>query len=152
MRHRKLRTKLNRTSEHHLALMRSLSKALITHDRIQTTETKAKQLRRFVEPLVTLARRGDLHSRRMAFARLGGNDKHSVHRLFEEIGPRVGDRPGGYTRVIKDGPRAGDGAMMAYIEFVDRPEVSSGDQPADLESRLKKRAHERRKEMKKARR
>ena len=152
MRHRKLKSKLNRTSEHHRAMMRNLCVALINNDRIHTTETKAKQLRRFIEPLVTLARRGDLHSRRLAFARLGGHQKEATHKLFEEIGPRVGDRPGGYTRVIKDGPRQGDGALMAYIEFVDRPTTSGDDKPMDLESRMKKKAHERRKEMKKARR
>lgn len=147
MRHRKIRSKLNRTSEHRLALMRSLASALIREERIRTTHPKAMQLRRFVEPLVTLAKDGSLHARRSAFSKVG--KKEIVHKLFEEIGPRVGDRQGGYLRVIKDGPRAGDGAMMAYIEFVD--EAPAQDAPRlTLEEQVKKKRHERRKQRKSA--
>ena len=149
MRHRKIRSKLNRTSEHRLALMRNLTSALVQQEKIRTTEVKAKQLRAFAEPLVTLAKAGDLHSRRRAFSRLGR--KEIVHKLFEEIGPRVGDRPGGYLRVVKDGPRHGDGAMMAYVEFVDQV-----DQPPDDKAKtpktMKQRIHERRKELARRRR
>ena len=150
MRHRKIRSKLNRTSEHRLAMMRNLTVALVSNERIRTTQVKAMQLRAFVEPLVTKARVGDLHSRRQVFRRLG--KKGTVHKLFEEIAPRVGDRPGGYLRVIKDGPRQGDGALMAYIEFVDAAAVQSDSAPTSLEDKMKKRVHERRKEMRKARR
>jgi len=142
MRHRKIRGKLNRTSEHRLALMRSLASALIREERIRTTHPKAMYLRRFVEPLVTLAKDGSLHARRLAFAKIGKKD--IVHKLFEEIGPRVGDRPGGYVRVTKDGPRAGDGALMAYIEFVDEAPAQDGPR-LTLEQQVKKRRHERRK-------
>ena len=117
MRHRKHRSKLNRTTEHRKALMRNLAIALIEHERIQTTEVKAKQLRGVIEPLVTLARGGTVHQRRQAFAVL--QHKQAVHKLFENIGPRFDERPGGYTRVVKSDFRAGDNASMAFIEFVD---------------------------------
>ena len=149
MRHRKIRSKLNRTTEHRLAMMRNLTVALVSQERIRTTQQKAKQLRSFVEPLITLAKAGDLHSRRLAFSRIGKKD--TVHKLFQEIAPRVAERPGGYLRVIKDGPRAGDGAMMAYIEFVDARPESDEAAPAPSKT-LKQRLHERRKEMKKQRR
>ena len=149
MRHRKIRSKLNRTTEHRLALMRNLTVALIEHDRIRTTHPKAMQLRRFVEPLVTLAKAGDLHSRRQAFSRLG--KKHAVHKLFEEIAERCAGRAGGYLRVTKDGPRAGDGALMAYVEFVDAASVDERESLPAKKS-LKRRLHERRKEMAKMRR
>lgn len=149
MRHRKIRSKLNRTSEHRLALMRSLCMALVLNERIRTTQVKAMQLRSFVEPLVTLARRGTLHARRLAASRLG--DKATVKKLFDEIAPRVGDRPGGYLRVVRDGPRAGDGALMAYVEFVDAA-VKETDQPVSLEKQIKRKRHLKRKEMAKARR
>ena len=150
MRHRKIRSKLNRTSEHRLALMRSLAAALVRNERIRTTKVKAMQLRSFVEPLVTLAKTGDLHSRRRAFSKLGKKDV--VHKLFEEIGPRVGDRPGGYLRVTKDGPRHGDGALMAYIEFVDTAPTAGEQDKPDMRQNLKQKMHQRRKEMRKARR
>lgn len=153
MRHRNTRSRLGRTTEHRLALMKALANALVREERIRTTKAKAMQLRGYVEPLVTLARRGDLAARRLVFSRLG--QKETTHKLFEEIGPRVGQRPGGYLRVVKDGPRMGDGADMAYIEFVDRAsEVAGGDAAGATSSArtLKQRLHERRKEMARARR
>jgi large subunit ribosomal protein L17 len=105
------------------------------------------QLRGFVEPLVTLARAERLHDRRSAFARLG--KKEAVHKLFEEIGPRVGERPGGYLRVVKDGPRAGDGALMAYVEFVDAAPAKAL-RELTLGTTIKKKRHEQRKARRKA--
>jgi len=149
MRHRKARTRLGRTSEHRAALMKNLAGAIIEHGRIHTTQIKAEQLRPYVEKLVTLAKTGDTHSRRLAFSRLG--NKEAVTKLFEEIGPRAATRNGGFLRIIKDGPRHGDGALTAYIEFVDSPEKPEGDDENKAKS-LKQRMHERRKEMAKARR
>ncbi len=120
MRHRKIRSKLNRTTGHRKALMRNLATALIKEERIHTTEAKARNLRPFVEKLITLGKRGDLAARRLAFSRLG--KKEAVHKLFEEIAPRFSERPGGYTRIIKDNFRAGDSAPMAYIELVEHVE------------------------------
>jgi large subunit ribosomal protein L17 len=99
--------------------MRGLSRSLITHGRVVTTEAKAKRLRPYVEKLITTARKGGLHRRRKAQGELG--DKRTVHRLFVEVAPRTGDRPGGYTRILKLGPRRGDAAPMAIIELVDAP-------------------------------
>lgn len=147
MRHRSYRSKLNRTSEHRLALMKNLASALIEKERIRTTHVKAMQLRSYVEPLVLLAKTGDIHSRRLAYSRLGSREL--VAKLFNEIGPRSSERNGGYTRVVKDAPRQGDGALMAYIEFVDRKPVES--KPEEPKT-LQKRIHERRKEMAKRRR
>jgi large subunit ribosomal protein L17 len=147
MRHRKHKSKLNRTSEHRLAMMRNLAVSLVREERIRTTQVKAMQLRGFVEPLVTLARSGTLHDRRSAFARLG--KKEAVHKLFEEIGPRVGERPGGYLRIVKDGPRAGDGALMAYVEFVDAAPAAAPE-TLTLEKTIKKKRHEQRKARRKA--
>ena len=122
MRHRKLRGKLGRPTGHRKALFRNLTAALIEHERIRTTEAKAKYLRPHVEKLVTLARKGEQHHQRQAFATIGKNAP--VKKLFTEIGPRMKDRPGGYTRIIRDNQRAGDGSWMAYIEFVDyQPEA-----------------------------
>jgi large subunit ribosomal protein L17 len=116
MRHRKLRGKLSRKTGPRKALLRNLMIALIEHEKIQTTEAKAKVLRPEIERLITYAVQGTLHHRRMAFAVL--QKKHTVHKLFEEIAPLFKDRPGGYTRIIKDGQREGDGAWLAYIELV----------------------------------
>ncbi len=118
MRHLHHRGKLSRPEGHRKALLRNLGAALIEHERIRTTEAKAKVLRSYIEKLVTLGRKGTQHHRRQAFATLG--KKGAVHKLFEEIGPRFTERPGGYTRIIRDGQRAGDGAWMAYIEFVEK--------------------------------
>ncbi|MFI3272580.1 MAG: 50S ribosomal protein L17 [Pseudomonadota bacterium] len=128
MRHSNSGKKLGRTPSHRKALFRNLSKALLTHGKIRTTETKAKELRRTVEPLITLALRNDLHSRRQAFAILG--DHQLVKRLFDEIAPAFAGVPGGYTRVIKLGlPRTGDCAPMAIIEFTREP--LSAEAPAE---------------------
>lgn len=148
MRHRKHTSKMNRTSEHRAAMLRNLAIALVNHERIHTTKVKAAQLRPFLETVITLAKDGSLHARRLAVSRIG--DKDAVHKLFANIAPRVATRNGGYLRIVKDGPRMGDGAPMAYIEFVDpRPE---GETPAEPKKKtLKQRLHERRKEMAKAR-
>ena len=118
MRHRVAHRKLGRTSEHRLSLLRNMAASLITHERIRTTVAKAKELRPFVEKLVTLGKRDSLHARRQALSILPSN-KAAVHRLFGEVSPRFAERPGGYTRILKLGPRQGDGAPMALIEFVD---------------------------------
>ncbi len=118
MRHRKKGRQLGRTASHREALLRNMAISLFRHGRIQTTTAKAKELRPFAEKLVTLAKRGDLHSRRLAARKIHDNDV--LHALFETIGPRFAERPGGYTRVLKIGHRQGDGAEMAFIELVDR--------------------------------
>ncbi len=117
MRHARAGKKLGRDASHRKALYSNLSGALITHGRIETTEAKAKAVRPVAEKLVTLGKRGDLHARRQAMAELRSNDV--VHRLFSEVAPRFAERPGGYTRIVKLGPRQGDAAPMAYLEFVD---------------------------------
>jgi len=124
MRHRKAGRKLNRTATHRSALLSSLACALIKHEQIATTLPKAKELRRVADRLITLAKRGDLHARRLAFARI--RDDAMVAKLFETLGPRYADRPGGYTRVLKAGFRYGDSAPMAVIELVDRDEDAKG--------------------------
>ena len=118
MRHRVAFRKLNRTSEHRLAMLRNMVTSLIEHDRIRTTVPKAKELRRVADKMVTLAKDGSLHARRRA-ARVV-RDRGTLNKLFEQLGPRYTQREGGYTRVIKCGNRYGDWAPMAYIEFVDR--------------------------------
>ncbi len=117
MRHLNHRSRLNRPTGPRRALLRALAVALITQERIRTTEAKAKVLRPAIEKLVTLGKKGDVAHRRQAFATL--QKKHAVHKLFVDLGPRFAERPGGYTRIIRTGQRAGDGAWMAYIEFVD---------------------------------
>src|SRR5919205_130658 len=118
MRHGIAHRKLNRTHEHRRAMFANMAAALIKHEQIVTTLPKAKDLRPVVEKLVTLAKRGDLNSRRLAAARL--RDETMVRKLFDVLGPRYGERPGGYTRVLKAGFRYGDNAPMAVIELVDR--------------------------------
>lgn len=117
MRHLNKGRKLNRTAAHRRATLRALATALIKNDRITTTLAKAKELRMFIEPLVTRAKEDGMHNRRVAFAKL--QDKYAVTRLFDEVGPASKDRAGGYTRVLKIGFRAGDGAETALIELVD---------------------------------
>jgi large subunit ribosomal protein L17 len=117
MRHQRNRNKLSRDSAHRKALLSNLSREVIDHERIRTTHAKAKALRPEVEKLITLAKRGDLHARRQAMAALG-QDKFVVYKLFEEIAPRYADRPGGYTRILKLGPRPSDATEMALIELV----------------------------------
>ena len=117
MRHGKNRHKLGRDKAHRKALLANLSKELIEHERIETTVAKAKAVKPEVEKLITLARRGDLHARRQALAALG-QDKFVVYKLFEEIAPRYMERPGGYTRILKLGPRKSDATEMALLELV----------------------------------
>ncbi|MCK9249614.1 MAG: 50S ribosomal protein L17 [Solirubrobacteraceae bacterium] len=117
MRHQKTRHKLSRDSSHRKALLRNLCKEVIEHERIQTTEAKAKALKPEIEKLITLAKRGDLHARRQALSALG-QDKFSVHKLFEDIAPRYQERPGGYTRILKLGPRKSDATEIVLIELV----------------------------------
>ena len=118
MRHRKHNGRLGLASAPRKALLRNQVEALLSHEKIRTTQARADQVRRFAEKMITLGRDGSQAARRRAFAFL--LHKEVVHRLFEEIGPRFADRKGGYLRVVKAGPRAGDGAMMAVVEFVDR--------------------------------
>lgn len=131
MRHRKSGRHLNRTSSHRQAMFRNMAASLIEHEVIKTTLPKAKELRRVAEPLITLAKTDSVANRRLAFSRT--RDKAAVGKLFSEIGPRYADRPGGYTRILKCGYRAGDAAPMAYIELVDRPRVEEEDLDYDDE-------------------
>lgn len=121
MRHRNSGRQLSRNSSHRKAMFRNMSASLVEHEAIKTTVPKAKELRRVVEPLITLAKQDSVANRRLAFARL--RDKEAVRKLFEELGPRYNARPGGYTRILKYGFRAGDNAPMAFVELVDRPQV-----------------------------
>jgi large subunit ribosomal protein L17 len=117
MRHQKQRHKLSRDSAHRKALLMNLSKEVIQHERIKTTEAKAKAAKPEIEKLITLGKRGDHHARRQAMAALG-NDKFVVYRLFEEIAPRYAERQGGYTRILKLGPRRSDSTEMVFLELV----------------------------------
>ncbi len=122
MRHRNGLRKLNRTSSHRLAMLRNMTVSLLRHEAIKTTLPKAKELRRVVEPMITLGRNPTLANKRLAFDRL--RDREIVVKLFAEIGPRYATRPGGYLRILKCGFRVGDNAPMAFVELVDRPEVT----------------------------
>ena len=124
MRHRKGPRKLNRTSSHRKAMFANMAAALVKHEQISTTLPKAKELRRIVDRLVTLGKRGDLHARRQALSTL--RDRALVEKLFSTLAERYADRPGGYTRVLKAGFRYGDSAPMAIIELVDRDEDAKG--------------------------
>jgi large subunit ribosomal protein L17 len=117
VRHHRAGKKLGRDSAHRKSLYANLACSLIEHGRIKTTEAKAKAVKPFAEQMVTLGRRGDLHARRQALAEL--RSQEVVHKLFSDVGPRFAERPGGYTRVVKLGPRQGDSAAMVYLEFVD---------------------------------
>ena len=119
MRHRKSGRKLGRNSSHRKAMFRNMATSLVRHETIRTTVPKAKELRRVVEPLITLAKVDGVANRRLAFDRL--RDKEAVGKLFSDIGPRFKDRPGGYLRILKTGPRAGDAAPMAIVQMVDGP-------------------------------
>lgn len=118
MRHRKSGRQLNRNSSHRIAMFRNMASSLFEHEVIKTTLPKAKELRRIVEPLITLAKTDSVANRRLAFSRL--RDKEMVAKLFSDVAPRFSARPGGYTRVLKCGFRSGDAAPMAYIELVER--------------------------------
>jgi large subunit ribosomal protein L17 len=129
MRHRHGLRKLNRTSAHREAMLRNLCNALLRHEMIKTTLPKAKELRRVVEPLITLGKKPSLANRRLAFDRL--RDREIVVKLFNELGPRFAARPGGYTRILKFGFRVGDNAPMALVELTDRAtEVQAAESPA----------------------
>jgi large subunit ribosomal protein L17 len=125
MRHRHGLRKLNRTSSHRLAMLRNMCNSLIQHEAIKTTVPKAKELRRVVEPLITLGKTPTLANRRLAFDRT--RDRDVVAKLFNVLGPRFQSRPGGYTRILKMGFRVGDNAPMAFVELVDRSEPESVD-------------------------
>lgn len=119
MRHRKSGRQLNRNSSHRTAMFRNMAVSLMDHEIIRTTLPKAKELRRVAEPLITMAKVDSVAKRRLAFSRL--RDRDVVTKLFNELGPRYKERPGGYVRILKCGPRTGDKAPMAYVELVDRP-------------------------------
>ena len=122
MRHRKSGRHLNRNSSHRQAMFKNMAVSLIEHEIIKTTLPKAKELRRVAEPLITLAKEDSVANRRLAFSRT--RSKEAVGKLFNELGPRYQDRPGGYLRILKCGFRAGDNAPMAYVELVDRPQAA----------------------------
>ncbi len=129
MRHRNGLRKLNRTSSHRLAMLRNMAVSMLRHEAIKTTLPKAKELRRVVEPLITLGKNPTLANKRLAFDRL--RDREIVVKLFAEIGPRYATRPGGYLRILKCGFRVGDNAPMAFVELVDRPENSEAVEVAE---------------------
>lgn len=138
MRHRNKGRKLKRTASHRAALMNALATSLLKHKRIKTTEAKAKEARRHVEALITKARKNDLHSMRQVMSHI--RDREVVKELFTEIVPKIGDRPGGYTRVIKLGNRIGDAASMAIIELVDYNDVINAKAEEQKEKREARRA------------
>ncbi len=128
MRHRHGLRKLNRTSSHRLAMLRNMTNSLLRYEAIKTTLPKAKELRRVVEPMITLGKKPTLANRRLAFNRL--RDREMVVKLFDELGPRFAKRPGGYLRILKCGFRVGDNAPMAFVELLDRPEpVAAAEAP-----------------------
>jgi large subunit ribosomal protein L17 len=131
MRHRHGLRKLNRTSSHRLAMLRNMSNSLIEHEVIKTTLPKAKELRKVVEPLITLGKKPSLANRRLAFNRL--RDRESVTKLFDVLGPRYANRPGGYLRILKFGFRVGDNAPMALVELLDRPEPVEAEEVQEAE-------------------
>ena len=129
MRHRNGLRKLNRTTSHRLAMLRNMTVSLLRHEAIKTTLPKAKELRRVVEPMITLGRSPTLANKRLAFDRL--RDREIVVKLFAELGPRYAARPGGYLRILKCGFRVGDNAPMAFVELVHRPAVTEAVEVAD---------------------
>jgi large subunit ribosomal protein L17 len=132
MRHQKSGRKLNRTSSHREAMFKNMAASLIQHEEIRTTLPKAKELRRVAEPLITLAKVSNVANRRLAYARL--RDRDAVGKLFDVLGVRYKDRPGGYLRILKFGFRAGDTAPMALVQLVDRPEKAAAGQAGAAES------------------
>ncbi len=131
MRHRQSGRQLNRNSSHRTAMFRNMTSSLVEHEIIKTTLVKAKELRMVAEPLITLAKKDSVANRRLAFSRT--RNKATVGKLFDELGPRYAERPGGYIRILKCGERAGDKAPMAYVELVDRPQVDTSDHENDVE-------------------
>jgi large subunit ribosomal protein L17 len=128
MRHQKSGRKLNRTSSHRIAMFRNMTASLFEHEQIKTTLAKAKELRRVAEPLITLGKEPSVANRRLAYARL--RDRAAVSKLFDDLGMRFKNRPGGYLRIIKCGHRAGDNAPMAYVQLVDRSAAAAKAAPA----------------------
>ncbi len=131
MRHRHSGRQLNRNSSHRKAMFRNMTVSLVEHEMIKTTVPKAKELRTFAEPLITLAKRDSVANRRLAFDRT--RSKATVGKLFDELGPRYQERPGGYIRILKCGYRAGDKAPMAYVELVDRPLAEEHDDIEEMD-------------------
>ncbi len=129
MRHQKSGRKLNRNSPHRRAMFRNMAASLVRHETIKTTLPKAKELRRVVEPLITMAKTDGVSQRRRAFDRL--RDKEAVGKLFNELGPRYKERPGGYLRILKTGYRPGDAAPMAIVQLLDQPEEAEAPEPQD---------------------
>ena len=129
MRHRNGLRKLNRTSSHREAMLRNMTVSLLKHEMIKTTLPKAKELRRVIEPIITLGKKPSLANRRLAFDRL--RDREMVVKVFDELGPRYANRNGGYIRILKLGFRQGDNAPMAYVELMDRPEQEAAESGAD---------------------
>ncbi len=125
MRHRKTGRQLNRNSSHRSAMFQNMTVSLLRHEIIKTTLPKAKELRRITEPFITMAKTDSVHKRRVAFSRL--RDRDMVTKLFNDLGPRYRERPGGYLRILKAGFRTGDKAPMAYIEMVDRPQAEASE-------------------------
>jgi large subunit ribosomal protein L17 len=141
VRHHRSGKKLGRDASHRKALYANLAGALITHGRIQTTVTKAKAVKPFAEQMITLGRRGDLHARRQAMAHL--RSQEVVHKLFAEVAPRFAGRPGGYSRIVRIGPRAGDAAEMAFLELVDFSAEEQAEEKAERRRlRLRRRQEE----------
>ena len=131
MRHRQSNRKLNRTTSHRLAMLRNMTNSLLRHEAIKTTLPKAKELRRVVEPIITLGKNPSLANRRLAFDRL--RDREMVVKVFDELGPRFANRPGGYVRILKIGFRVGDNAPMALVELMDRPAEVEAAEPVSAE-------------------
>jgi len=146
MRHRKHSNGLNLATSQRKALIRNQVEALFQHEKVRTTQSRAQAVRRHAEKMITLGKEGSQASRRRAFAFL--QHKEIVHKLFEELGPRFADRPGGYTRIVKQGPRAGDGAMMAILEFVDREITLIDPEEAAKDKSRERRMREMRRRMK----
>jgi large subunit ribosomal protein L17 len=138
MRHQNIGRQLSRNSSHRAALMRNMAAALLRYETIRTTVPKAKELRRVVEPLITLAREDNVAKRRLAFSRL--RDQEIVAKLFNDIGPHYKTRAGGYTRILKHGLRPGDSAPMAIMQLVDRPEMAANEAPAAIKPEKKAKA------------
>jgi large subunit ribosomal protein L17 len=132
MRHGHGLRKLNRTSSHRLAMFRNMANSLLRHETIKTTLPKAKELRRVVEPIITLGKAPSLANRRLAFNRL--RDRDMVVKVFDELGPRFANRPGGYLRILKFGFRKGDNAPMALVELLDQPESTGAEEAKSTES------------------
>ena len=131
MRHRHSGRQLNRNSSHRKAMFRNMTVSLVEHELIKTTVPKAKELRSYAEPLITLAKKDSVANRRLAFDRT--RSKEAVGKLFDELGPRYAERPGGYIRILKCGYRTGDNAPMAYVELVDRPEPEDLDDDIEVD-------------------